>query len=678
MQTGFYFDQSRCTGCYACSIACKDNHDIPAGPAKWLRLSYREEGDFPNLYVSHVVSPCYHCSEPVCAYICPNEAICKREADGIVVVDREKCREEKTCGIINAGSINGYVYGEQAAPCQIACPANVQVPAYINMAAKGRFKEALEIVRRNMPLPSVCGKVCVHPCETVCKRQELDDPVAIMAIKGFLADHVAEPVPASLPRLYDKAVAIIGSGPAGLAAANDLLRRGYGVTVFESMPVAGGMLVAGVPEHRLPRPALARDIQYLQDLGVEIRTNSRIDPADGLDDLLQGEYAAVLLALGAHRGQKLHIPGAELDGCLTGTEFMRNTNMGVKDHPGKSVVVIGGGNVALDCARAAIRLGAGAAHIVCLESREDMPGDKDEIEQAAAEGVVFHPSSNVTGIDHGGKVVTGVTLQSIENLVISKDKGISFTPVNSSHRSLPADTVIFAIGQTPETGGLTGETPVGLKNSGIINIDTETMMTGKTGVFAAGDCAQGATSIVEAIASGQKAAFFIDRYLQNTVVRVIPETQIDPALIKVDIPPDKTKEPRVAMPLLPVSERINNFKEVHLGYTPEAAMAEAGRCLNCAGHLCKDACPYSAPQFAIEEKPRMQKCDLCLDRWEEGKKPVCVEACLPRALDAGPIQYLRETYSDNVDARGFEYAATIQPSVVHKAKERAPAETVEK
>jgi|GEM_PF-462864 len=669
MQRGFYFDQSRCTGCYACTIACKDDHDIPAGPAKWLRLSYREEGEFPRLFVSYVVSPCYQCAEPLCAYVCPNEAICKREEDGIVVVDRDKCRGEITCGIIDEKSMGpDFLYGEGQSPCQIACPAHVQVPAYVNLAAKGRFKEALDIVRQHMPLPSICGKVCMHPCETVCKRQDLDDPIAIMAIKGFLADNVEQSIPSPIPRIYDKSVAIVGSGPAGLASANDLIRKGYGVTIFEAMTVAGGMLVAGVPAHRLPRYATERDINYLRALGIEIRTSSPVNLKDGIAHLLADGFSAVLLALGAHKGQKLDLPGANLNGVLTGTDFMRAVNMGEDAPVGNSIAVVGGGNVAIDCARSAIRLGAKEAHVICLESRDKIPADKDEVKQAIQEGVILHTSSTTTKINRQHSHVDGIRMQRISNLVFSEDGKISFSKQSGTGETLKVSTVIFAIGQSPDLTGLSTEADIKIKTSGSISADPQTMMTGRKGVFAAGDCSNGATSIVEAIASGQRAAFFIDRYLQEENLPVRTKSVIDPATIKVNIPPDKQKQRRESMSLLSVKDRSSNFKEVAKGYSQAAVIAEAKRCLNCAGHLCKDVCPYSAPQFAIEEKAKMQKCDLCLERWAQGKKPICVEGCLPRALDAGTIDELREKYGNNTGAHDFVYSLVTKPSVIHKKK----------
>ena len=284
MQKGFYFDQARCTGCFTCSVACKDWHDTPAGPASWMRIHYREEGNYPKLFVSHVAAPCYHCAEPVCAYVCPNEALTKQEDDGIVLVDRDKCRGEKPCGIIDESKMGAdFLYGEGKAPCQAACPAHLYIPGYLALIAKGKNKEALELIRRNMPLPSVCGRVCLHPCETACRRKEVEEPIAIMALKGYVTDTVPYEQPQKIEPTQDHKVAIIGSGPAGLAAAYDLIRMGYGVTVFEALSVVGGMLAVGVPRHRLPREVLNRDIDYIKALGVEIKTDTPVDLGQGVE-----------------------------------------------------------------------------------------------------------------------------------------------------------------------------------------------------------------------------------------------------------------------------------------------------------------------------------------------------------------------------------------------------------
>jgi NADPH-dependent glutamate synthase beta subunit-like oxidoreductase len=616
-----------------------------------------------------MVTPCYHCTEPVCAFVCPNEAITKREEDGIVVVDREKCRGEKTCGIIDEEAAGpGYLYGQGVAPCQTNCPAHLHVPAYVALIAKGKFKESLDLIRRRMPLPSVCGRVCMHPCETECRRKDVDEPVAIMALKGFVTDNVTEELPARLPVTQSQKVAVVGSGPAGLAAAYDLIRAGYAVTVFEAGPQAGGMLVTGVPEHRLPRKVLQRDIAYLEALGVEIKVNSPIDLGKGIDGLMKDGYGAVLLTLGAGKGQKLNVPGADLRGVTVGTEFMKGVIAGTLKSAGRRVLVLGGGNVAIDCARAARRLGAESVDIVCLESRQEMPAEAAEVAQAEEEGVRMHPCRTFECLLGDRGAVTGAACVQIEGLKFDARKRPQFRALDGSGHSFMADTVIFAVGQTPELKGLAKDIDVG--PAGTVAVDHETMMTTRPGVFSAGDAVNGATSAVDAIASGQRAAFFIDRYLQGDVVPVREGPGVKAADIKINLPPDKQKQPRQPMPLMPVAQRIKGFKEVQLGYSAEAAVKEAERCLNCAGHLCKDACPYSVPQFAAEEKARMQKCDFCAERWPEGKKPICVEACPPRALDAGRLEEMKVRYGGLSEASNFVYSAVAQPSLVTRAKRR--------
>ena len=621
MQTGFYFDQARCTGCFTCSVACKDWHDTPAGPANWMRILYREEGKFPKIFVSHVASPCYHCAEPVCVFVCPNEAITKREEDGIVVVDRDKCRDEHPCGIISELQMGpDFLYGESEAPCQVSCPVHIHIPGYIALIAKGKHQAALDLIRQRMPLPSVCGRVCLHPCETACRRKDVEEPIAIMALKGFVADNVPQELPEPLPLTQDDKVAIVGSGPTGLAAAYDLIRMGYGVTVFESLPVAGGMLSVGIPEHRLPKAVLKRDIDYIEALGVDIRTNTTVGADSGIDDLFNQGFGAVLIAVGAHKGQKLDIPGADLEGVLEATGFMRNVNTGAEVRLGKKVLVIGGGNVAMDCARSARRLGAAEVTVASLECREDLPAEVDEISQAEEEGIQVNCDITPARILGEGGKVTAVECLGVVDLEFDEHARPSFGTVEGSEQTLSVDSVIFAIGQTPDLVCLSGEETIKTNKQGTISTDPETCMSDRRGVFTAGDCVTGPSSVVDAVAAGQKAAFFINRYLQGDVLRVKPEKEIQEADIKVEIPAGTEKQSRVPVPVLSASERVGGFQEVFLGYDDEAAAKEAGRCLNCAGHLCKDVCPYSAPQFASEEKAKMQKCDLCAERWPEGKK----------------------------------------------------------
>ncbi len=665
-QVGFYFDQTRCTGCMACRVVCKDWHDIPAGKENWMLVNYQENGIYPNLNASYMISPCYHCEEAVCSFVCPNEAISKREKDGIVVVDKEKCREEHVCGLISSEEMGpDFLYGESESPCQAACPAHLRIPGYVALIAKGKFKEALELIRRNMPLPSVCGQVCLHPCEAVCSRKDLDKPIAIEALKGFVVEHANQGLPKQLPQTQKSKVAIVGSGPAGLSAAYELIKMGYGVTIFEALSVAGGMLSVGVPKFRLPGNVLGRDIDYIKALGVEIKTNSPIDLDNGVDKLLKDGYGAVLLAVGAHKGQKLKIPGADLEDVWVGTSFMKAVNLEKEIKIGQKVIVIGGGNVAIDCARSARRLGAAEVTVSCLECCEDMPADPSEVEQAREEGIEFMDSRTFTSIEGKAGKISGVSCLEITGCTFD-EKGPHFTVVDASEHILTADTVIFAIGQSPDLG----KSKIKIDRVGTIVADSETMMLDRSGVFVAGDCFSGVASIIDAIAGGQKTASVINRYLQGDVLRVRPKLKALAGEIVVKIPADAKKVDRLVIPLVPAAERISNFNAVEKVFSSETAIAEAERCLNCAGHLCKDVCPYSAPQFVdvAAEKTRMQKCNYCVDRIDLGKQPVCIESCYARALDSGTLEELKEKYGEINTAAGFVNSETAKPSIVFKPK----------
>ena len=662
MQVGFYFDQSRCAGCHACRIACKDWHDVPAGPASWMRVNYYEKGPFPDIFASYLISPCYHCEEPVCSYVCPNEVITKREDNGIVVTDHDKCREEQSCGIITNSK---DLYGEAQAPCQIACPVHLHIPAYTTLIAKGKFKESLDLIRRRVPLPSVCGRVCLHPCEDVCKRQDVDQTIAIESLKGFVADHVPLEIPDKIPQTHSAKVAIIGSGPAGLSAAYDLIRLGYGITIFEALPIVGGMLSVGIPEHRLPREVLQRDIDYIKALGVEIKTNSPIDLENGIEDLFKQEYGAVLIAIGNHKGTKLKIPGVELEGTLVGTSFMRDVNLGKDVKVGNKVIVIGGGNVAMDCARTARRLGAAEVSVSCLECCDDMPATASEVEHAREEGIQIHDSHTFTRIEGDNGKVSGLGCLDITACTFDEDGQPQFDIVNDKEHIFEADTVIFAIGQTPD---ISNSGKIKVNPAGTIEADSETQLINKEGVFVAGDCFSGVASIIDAIASGQNAASHINRFLQGDVLRKKITPLSKATEIKVDIPSDIVKTNRQPMPYLPAADRVSNFKEVVMGFSEEAAITEAERCLNCAGHLCKDVCPYSAPQFDDGEKAKMQKCNFCIDRHEKGKRPVCIESCYARALDSGTLEELRAKYGEIQETSGFVYSKMHKPAIIFKPK----------
>lgn len=666
MQLGFYFDQTKCSGCSTCCVTCKDWNDIQAGPVHWRRMSYLEEGKFPHPFVAYLSTSCNHCAEPLCAVVCPASAIAKREEDGVVVVDGEKCREEARCGIIVNSAL---AFGEREAPCKIACPVHLDIPGYVALIAKGKHKEALDLVRQKMPLPAVMGRICNHPCESECRRQEVDEPIAIAALRRFVSDCAADSPPSPIPRTKEERVAIVGSGPAGLAAAYDLVRKGYGVTIFEALPVAGGMLAVGIPEYRLPKDVLQREIDYIKGLGVEIKLNTPIGDGLTLDQLARQGYAATFIAVGAHKGSKLPIPGTELEGTLVGTSFLQDVNMGKDVKLGRRVLVLGGGNVAFDCARNALRLGASEVHLACPESRENMSADSYEIEGGEEEGIIISPSRTFSKILGQDGHVSGVEYVDVERAEFDEAGQLHIKVVKGSEHTLEADTVILAIGQAPDLSLLSGAKDIEITKRGTIAVDPETLETTRPGVFAGGEATSEPGRAIDAIAAGQRAAIFIERYLRGEVVRgELPARAIKAADIKIEIPADIKKAKCQPMPTLPVAERALNFGEVALGLTEGMATAEAERCLNCAGHLCKDVCPYSAPQFGTEENAKMQMCNFCLDRLAENKNPICVDACYLRALDFGPLEQLKAKYGEILNAAGFAHSARTNPSIVFKPK----------
>jgi NADPH-dependent glutamate synthase beta subunit-like oxidoreductase len=394
-QLGLFFNQTRCDGCYACAVACKDWHDIPAGPASWLRVSTHERGKFPNPFLAFKVNLCHHCTHAPCVVACPAEAISKRDKDGIVVVDREKCLGKDKCGH----------------PCSNECPAGNDVMGFVTLAKEGRYAEAWGLLIENNPFPGVCGRVCSHPCESACIRGQADEPIAIHALERFVAEYRHTIPPFTVERKNQR-VAVVGSGPAGLSCAYNLAKRGYQVTVFESMPVAGGMLRVGIPEYRLPGVVLDQEIAFIKSVGVEIKTNMQVGKDISLEDL--DRFDAVFLAVGAHKERGLKIPGIELRGIIGGLEFLREAKLKGKAATGKKVVVLGGGNVAFDCARSALHLGATDVAIACLESRDKMLATSEEITAGCAEGITIHNSLSFKGIVGENDRVTGVECQDVK------------------------------------------------------------------------------------------------------------------------------------------------------------------------------------------------------------------------------------------------------------------------
>ncbi len=470
------------------------------------------------------------------------------------------------------------------APCQNACPTDQNAWGYVTLISEGRFKEAIAVIKEANPLPATLGRVCVHPCENKCRRAQIDAPVSICALKRFAADVDMSTFPQYKPQPQepkDKKVAVIGAGPAGLAGAYFLTLKGYKVTVFEALPVAGGMLAVGIPDYRLPKEILKNEIKLITDLGVEIRYNTALGKDITTDKLFAEGYSAILVATGAHKGQRLGIDGEETKGVLDGVTFLRDVNLGKITKAEGKVVVIGGGNVAIDAARSALRMGAKEVAILYRRDKDDMPANREEIDDAETEGIAIHTLvAPMKVVVKDGKV-SGVECA---RMSLGKfDKGGRRTPqaIPGSELVVDADLVIAAIGQTPDLSWVNGD---GIKTAkgGTVEVDMKTLATARDGIFAAGDNVRGPATAVEAVGDGKTAAMAIDMYLggDGEPINTFRDELVN-MVVTYDEAQYQKEMGKVAMQHLPVPKRISNFNEVVLGYDQKAAVEEAKRCLHC-------------------------------------------------------------------------------------------------
>ena len=552
-------------------------------------------------------------------------------------------------------------------PCMMACPAHTNAGRYVTLIAEGRFEEAYKFARDPNPLASICGRVCAHPCETACRRGDIDRPIAIRALKRFLTErHGPEskrPVDINAGRgqnMLPFKVAVVGGGPVGLSAEHDLALMGYSVTIFEAAPVAGGMLYLGIPEYRLPRDVVEAQVREILATGdITLKLNQAAGRDFTVSDLRHQGFDAVLIAVGAHRSRDLTIPGVDLDGVYKGIDFLLNVNLGYKFTIGKKVIVIGGGNVAMDVARSAarevvrqhvagvedlepslesvsavatkemvdvslsaLRLGAQEVHLVCLEKREEMPAALEEIEEAETEGIVMHPGlgpKRMIGKD--GKVVALETLKT--KWVFDQNKRFNPAFYEGSETQLDCDTIIMAVGQAPNLDFLKPEDGVELSPRRLIAVNPQTLMTSANGIFAGGDCVFGPRLIIDSVADGKRAAVGIDEFLLG---QKHPEPIVEVEVFKRhSMPLELLDLVRPDIPMLPL-ERRTGVTEVEVGYDAESAMEEAQRCLHCWVNTVFEGVPEDGSMCIL--------CGGCVD--------VCPENCL-QLVSLDRIQFEPET-----------------------------------
>ncbi len=497
-------------------------------------------------------------------------------------------------------------------PCYWACPVHTEAGHYVNLIAQGRFEEAYRVARKPNPFASICGRICAAPCETACRRGELDNPISIRALKRFLCERYGVESMIDITKIYEalgpkikpknKWVAIVGAGPGGMSCAHDLALMGYKVTVFEKHSIPGGMLTLGVPEYRLPRELVRMEINAILSLGVELKLGKALGRDFTLKDLKDNGYEAIFLAVGAHKSRDLNIEGVENDGVLRAVDFLLNINLGYKVDLGEKIVVIGGGNVAidvartaarqerieevasditaaLDVARTAVRFGAKEVHMVVLESRNEMPASEEEITEAQEERIHIHNSVGPHRILGKNGQVTG-----LETITCSSvfDKQGRFNPTFApgTEQVIEADSIIMATGQTSDLTFILPEDGIEITPRNTIKVDVQTLATTAPGIYAGGDVSFGARIAIDAIADGRRAARSIDEYLtgRKQEEKKITITQYD--TFDYEQQADFEKIDRIPIPSLAIDRRVG-VAQVELGYNEEQAVSEAKRCLRC-------------------------------------------------------------------------------------------------
>ncbi|MGD8283525.1 MAG: FAD-dependent oxidoreductase [Desulfobacterales bacterium] len=574
-------------------LAYTDVLDVKGEPGRFqLTLKKKER------YIDAL--KCTACGD--CAEVCP---VLRPGEHDMQLVNRKAIYISYPQAVPNSYTIEKY----DPAPCRTSCPANLNVQAYVAMVKLGRYREALEIIMQDLPFPGVLGRVCPRDCEKSCRRLEMDEAISIRDLKRVAADHVKLseiPLPDIRPR--DETIAIIGSGPAGLSAAYFLALDGYKVTVYESMPEAGGMLRYGIPEHRLPRSVLDAEIANLKRYGIKIHTLTTIGKDLTLDDLQKDGAAAIFLAIGAWKSLKLKIPGEESPhGVSDATSFLREVHSGKLKKIEGRVVVIGGGHSALDGARVALRLGARAAHIIYRRSRAEMLAEPEEVVEAEREGVKIHFQVAPVEIIGGNGQVSAIRCTRTRLTEADNTDRPRPVPIEGSEFLIETDHIIPAIGQAPDFDLLGDDHGLEMSRWNLLSVNPETLQTNRAEIFAGGDVITGPATVIEAVAAGKRAAKYIAQYVQGAELPA--ERQEKPPAGKnwVGVPQDEPVSERLTPRTLPLEKRFTGFEEVNLLADEKCAQNEAARCLDCGGCCECMQCVAACKAEAVTTKTHAQK-----------------------------------------------------------------------